>query len=419
MKKNLVLLALIGFAMFTLCGCGGKSEVEQRKTEITVKGADGTIYESYQECCAAEDFQAAHQYLAKMENSDDWQGDLGEAKEYVFKQEALYLMSIGDAAAQKRIIFLLKEEGASDSRIDMLMDLAIDAEDEDFVKSLTKQYKNDISSDILRKIVEFLYIEKGEGNLDFVTTLLNRYNQSGMLLDAAIEKENEGLVISIAKQFKGTLSFQTFKNVMDFLSSRNSPQYKPMQDLLVTKVEESKDLLLYALDSNLPNIVKQISTKIVTISDNDLVSKLAAQNKRECSDLIIAMIQAYPTKGHPLAPGHYSYDKLHIYNNPILDKDNNEYYPDHYIYCNWLPAYNQQCDKILDYAISNKNQYLAQKILPLFKKNIETVVTDSNSEKAGDGTRVECYSSYVRYYSDDINAAQKKYQEAVRSGAFK
>lgn len=139
MKKNLVLLALIGFAMFTLCGCGGRSEVEQRKTEITVKGADGTIYESYQECCAAEDFQAAHQFLAKMQNSDDWRWKVDDAKKFVFKQEALYLVSLGSEEAQNRLIYLLKEGGAYNSDIFMLIDLAIANGDDALVVKLACQ----------------------------------------------------------------------------------------------------------------------------------------------------------------------------------------------------------------------------------------------------------------------------------------
>ena len=125
-------------AIFLLSACSKK---------ITVKGADGTEYESYQECCAAQDFQAAHQYLAKLENSG---GDgYYDAKEYVFKQEALYLMSNGDEADKKRLIFLLKEESGDEKYNDringhvaMLIDLSIDNDDEAFVKVLAGMLPN-------------------------------------------------------------------------------------------------------------------------------------------------------------------------------------------------------------------------------------------------------------------------------------
>ncbi len=206
-NENMTMNQIIHITVFCLAVCLLSACGEKK---ITVKGADGTEYESYQECCAAQDFQAAHQFLAKMKNaiiekessSEKYQAEkmFNEAKEEVFKQEALFLMSQNNEEAQSRILYLLKEEGDNTDHIDMLVDLAIENDDEDFVKALTKQYKGSISSDILRKIVEFLYIEKGDRNLDFVQTMLNRYNKSELLLDAAVEKGNEDLVVSLKQQ---------------------------------------------------------------------------------------------------------------------------------------------------------------------------------------------------------------------------
>ncbi len=372
MKKNLVLLALIGFAMFTLCGCG--------KEKLTVTGQNGQEYESYQECCAAEDFQAAHQFLAKMQNSDDWQGDLGEAKEYVFKQEALYLMSIGDAAAQKRIIFLLKEEGASDSRIDMLMDLAIDAEDEDFVKSLTKQYKNDISSDILRKIVEFLYIEKGEGNLDFVQTLLNRYNKNSLLLDAAVEKGDEDLVVSLAQQVSGSIDFPTFKGVMDFLELRNNNNYQRLFTTLASNVEDD-ELVEYAT-----------AKKQMTVVNNFHISEL----ERDLKSLLDESDFKIITKG------------IHEDDVSVDGPQCNER----------ISRFNQKCIKVLRKAINYKQLKMANRAINLMKPNIVTYQGDSSNPKV-DGVTVGYFQMYIQYVNSDINEAKNILNEAVRSGAFK
>ena len=189
MKKNLVLLALIGFAMFTLCGCGGKSdtseveqqitEEEQQNSEITVKGADGTIYESYQECCAAEDFQAAHQYLAKMETSDScyFFGELEKAKKFVFKKEALYLMSVGDAAAKKRIIYLLKEGDDDNELVSTLIDIAIDDDDESFVKKLANQYTREVDDESLKNLSKYLTSKPKAENKEYVRTLFENLNK--------------------------------------------------------------------------------------------------------------------------------------------------------------------------------------------------------------------------------------------------
>ncbi len=235
MKKNLVLLALIGFAMFTLCGCGGKSEVEQRKTEITVKGADGTIYESYQECCAAEDFQAAHQYLAKMENSDDWQGDLGEAKEYVFKQEALYLMSIGDAAAQKRIIYLLKESDDDDELVSTLIDIAIDDDDKAFVKKLANQYTNDVDDENLKKIAEYFASDSSVETKEYLKTLFKGLDKTNLLIDLAIKDNDMAFIDEYASS---DLSLSD-TSLLEFLSARNEKKYSEIIVGLLTQEEST------------------------------------------------------------------------------------------------------------------------------------------------------------------------------------
>lgn len=153
MKKT-VFLAVCSLVTCMFLACGEK--------KITVKNADGTEYESYQECCAAQDFQAAHQYLAKLKNSEV--GGYDDAEEYVFKQEALYLMSQGDDSAKKRILFLLKEEEGTqtsnrdiDDRISMLVDLAITNDDEEFAKLLATQFK---SSDRLSRVISY-FAEKG------------------------------------------------------------------------------------------------------------------------------------------------------------------------------------------------------------------------------------------------------------------
>ena len=75
--KTIKLLAACCLTMCLFASCGG----------ITVKGENGQEYESYQECCAAQDFMAAHTFLAKMEAKIDGdkikKGEYETAKEYV------------------------------------------------------------------------------------------------------------------------------------------------------------------------------------------------------------------------------------------------------------------------------------------------------------------------------------------------
>ena len=143
--KRIKYMSICCTAVLLLTACGSSS------SKISVTGADGTEYESYQECCAAQDFQAAHQFLAKLQNSGERRSELKEASEYVFKQEALLLISRGDDEANKRLVYLLNEMEASDEQIRMLMDIAADNNDDRLVLVLLKQLKDGLKDENVDK----------------------------------------------------------------------------------------------------------------------------------------------------------------------------------------------------------------------------------------------------------------------------
>jgi len=81
-------------------------------TTITVTGANGRVFKSYQEACAAQDFTAAHQYLSALRilvdryhgKSGRWNDEkylhyldlLEEGEKYVYKNEALFIMGMDE-----------------------------------------------------------------------------------------------------------------------------------------------------------------------------------------------------------------------------------------------------------------------------------------------------------------------------------
>lgn len=80
---QVLLVAIFSLAMTTLYGCGSNGNSDSSKDKITVTGGDGKVYESYQECCAANDYEAAHLFLAKLQNSESEAYSYREAKEYI------------------------------------------------------------------------------------------------------------------------------------------------------------------------------------------------------------------------------------------------------------------------------------------------------------------------------------------------
>lgn len=182
MKRKNLFIAIICLAMATLYGCGSNGNSDSSnfiftvsKDKITVTGGDGKVYESYQECCAANDYEAAHLFLAKLQNSKSEAYSYREAKEYIFKNEALFLMSQDDETAKKRIIYLLKEEGNNDDHVSMLIDLAIENDDDAFVKKLANQYSERASKESLQKLMSYLSEKPTEENKIFIGKLIDKY----------------------------------------------------------------------------------------------------------------------------------------------------------------------------------------------------------------------------------------------------
>lgn len=233
MKKSLVFVAIIGFIMIAFCGCGEK--------KITVKGADGTEYESYQECCAAQDFQAAHQFLAKMQNAainmEDGDAKNNAARAYkiayeeVFKQEALFLMSQGDDAAKKRLIYLLKEEGDNNSHVSMLIDLAIENDDEAFVKVLANQYSSYVERENLKKLMIYLSSKQNKDDKEYLVNLAKRLANNKFLCDIALNFNDDKLLDEYAASYLSLYD----EDILNYLAQKNQKKYSEKIISLLTK----------------------------------------------------------------------------------------------------------------------------------------------------------------------------------------
>ena len=148
--KRVCIISFCCIAVLLLMACAGKSE----------KGADSTKYESYQEACTANDFEAAYDIIEKQKGAFDkredfkpWQKfDYEGAKFYVFEHEANYLMEQGNDQSTKRLLYLVKENEGSHSNsdgewyshfkksIDKLMTLALMTDNSDFIVEMLKRY---------------------------------------------------------------------------------------------------------------------------------------------------------------------------------------------------------------------------------------------------------------------------------------
>ena len=120
---------------------------------------------------------------------------------------------------------------------------------------------------------------------------------------------------------------------------------------------------------------------------------LVSLNTEESTNRLFFLLSEYQLSGLPPATSgiytHDDYDKVKEYIASIA-------------------RYNNHCNNALDLAISQGNQSLAKRIIHLFKQNVDI-------EIMGPGI-IQISSRGVN--NTDKEAAQKKYDEAVKAGAF-
>lgn len=138
-----------------------------------------------------------------------------------------------------------------------------------------------------------------------------------------------------------------------------------------------------------------------------LLSELGAE---ECKDKILFILEEIPIEGEKLPEGLCDY--YVACRDDFVDEGRTL---DAYIV--WTQHYNRLCDNILSLAINRKNRSLAQSILLQYVDNVEAIKGDYDGVKVN-GVKIDGNHGYIKYTSEDRDAAKKKYEEAVKSGAF-
>lgn len=122
---------------------------------------------------------------------------------------------------------------------------------------------------------------------------------------------------------------------------------------------------------------------------------LASDGSEQASDKIIYLLTEVPMEGSPHPEGKYNYDMIgEIYHEA----------KDHVTYCKYVSNFNNLCNKILDLAISQNNQYLAKKVITMYLQNVE----NEDGERVNSAT----HYYYVKYTWADKEKAVAKCKEA-------
>lgn len=116
--KTIIKMAVCSLGLIAFVACGPNVSLK----DLSVTGADGTVYNSYQTACSKGDFDAARDYIGKMKEQfivvkaeGDWdekrafEEAIQEAEAYVENEELQYLASMNDEQANNRIILILNQ----------------------------------------------------------------------------------------------------------------------------------------------------------------------------------------------------------------------------------------------------------------------------------------------------------------------
>lgn len=132
---------------------------------------------------------------------------------------------------------------------------------------------------------------------------------------------------------------------------------------------------------------------------NSEVQFLLSLGNDDASDRIVYLLNSLPIKGKRLEEGHEGDDaRTSIVDGSLFDKN-------FAWFCESVNSFNNKCRQIMELCITQKNKYLAEKIIRLVKE------TPTSSESYA-------FRYVVHYTNDDINAVKKMFDEAVKSGAF-
>ena len=142
------------------------------------------------------------------------------------------------------------------------------------------------------------------------------------------------------------------------------------------------------------------------------LNALASMNDKQANTRIVLILNEDKAEGTPVNEGanvgidcRISYDK----------RRGNNY--EYISYMDWVSKYNLKCDRILDIAIACGNKDLAERILHLIRQDA-TFYYKPTAASHDDRYKEEYKDVYAHYTNDSKEAAQKKYEEAVRNGAF-
>ena len=205
-------------------------------------------------------------------------------------------------------------------------------------------------------------------------------------------------------------SYRTACSNGDFDAAREYVE-KMKEQLAVVKAEGD-----YNEKEALSDLIKEAEDYI----ENEEVQYLASLNEEQTNNRIILILNQRPIEG--LEAAEKACLGKNVYKHDLdmevsrLSNDSPEEVKNFKRYITWCGNHNSRCSSVLSIAIACGNQSLAQKIVHCFRPDPEMQLVHCLPAK--DENYEYYFDVYAHYTKTSIDAAQKKYDEAVKSGAF-
>ena len=447
----------IGIVAFVACGSNSGSS-----SGITVVGVDNTTYESYEDACHAQDFEAAHKFLTALKKAGS--SDYNEAREYVFNQEALYLIAMNDETSTKRLFFLLQEDAnevsnsVRDARCNTIVELAIKQNNQALVEQTAGMYNGQIEIPVLQKIYNYIYKEGRNEDKTSMMDLLFKNNGIEIMADDAISNQDDALLMQIIAKCndknldvsKKIIRYFTVKKDRKQIASlsailRKNMQWDALMELAVTtndvalmkqcyqkaenKDELFKSMVQHAKENKsasemqglLPLVTnssyaQDVIEKSMDADFPNVVTTLTKKYGTQFSESFLDDIMKYAISKNG---GEFTslvisiLNSMEIEGRPLpagqrMTSDRPEDVVDsHNRYVRSVKAFNSKCDEVLSSAISQHKSQLANKVVTLYKDVPNDYVVNEHWWQI---------AKTCTYSKDDKIRAQERIKEAKRRG---
>lgn len=458
--KRVCIISFCCIAVFLLMACGSSSSKGGEK--VTVTSSDGKEYESYEEACYAQDYEAAHKFLTAMKKADA--SDYEEAREYVFSKEALYLIAINDESSTKRLFFLLQEDAnevsnsVRDARCNTIIELAIKQNNQTLVEQTVGMYNGQIEIPVLRKIYNYIYKEGRKEDKTSMIDFLFKNNGIEIMVDDAISNQDDALLMQIIAKCsdknldvsKKIIKYFAVKKDRKQIASlnailRKNMQWEALMELAVATNDvalmkqayqkaENKDELFgsivrHAVENK---SVSEMQSILPLVTNSSYAETLIKESiKADIPNVVTTLTKKYGTQfsesflddimKYAISKNGTEFTNLVISilnSTPIegrplpagqrMTSDRpGEVVSSHNRYVSSVKNFNAKCDKVLSSAISQRKSQLAQKVVTLYKDVPNDYVVNEHWYQI---------AKTCKYSKDDKIRAQERVKEARKRG---